>query len=136
MFSLDVNYLAVLVSALIWMVLGYIWYSPKVFGNAWCTQQHVHDEKCEKCCGKSSYFWGFLSALVTSYVLALLVYGIDTYTILEGLELGFILWLGLVATVYLGGVIWERKSWKWWAVHSGYYLVGLLLTTALLSVWA
>lgn len=31
----DVNYLAVLVSAIASMVLGMIWYNPSVFGNTW-----------------------------------------------------------------------------------------------------
>lgn len=29
------NYLAILVSALIWRLLGALWYSPALFGNAW-----------------------------------------------------------------------------------------------------
>ncbi len=30
-----VNYLAVLVAAIVGMVVGFIWYSPKVFGKMW-----------------------------------------------------------------------------------------------------
>jgi hypothetical protein len=40
-----VNFLAVLVAALIPMIIGFIWYNPKVFGAAWMKAADISEEK-------------------------------------------------------------------------------------------
>jgi len=52
-----------------------------------------------------------------------------------GLMAGFWSWLGFVAPVTTGMVLWEGKSWKLWILTSGYYLVALLVMGLLLSYW-
>lgn len=42
---MEVNFLAVLVATLIPTLTGFIWYNPKVFGNAWMEAAGVTEEK-------------------------------------------------------------------------------------------
>ena len=42
---LEFNFLVILLAALIPMVLGFIWYNPKVFGNAWMAAADMNEEK-------------------------------------------------------------------------------------------
>jgi hypothetical protein len=42
---MDINYLAVLVAALVPLVMGFIWYNPKVLGNAWMKAAGLDEEK-------------------------------------------------------------------------------------------
>ncbi len=42
---MDINFLAVLVAALVPMVMGFIWYNPKVLGNAWMKAAGLDEEK-------------------------------------------------------------------------------------------
>lgn len=42
---LHVNFLAVLVAALVPMVIGFIWYNPKVLGTAWMNAAGITEEK-------------------------------------------------------------------------------------------
>ena len=42
---MDINFLAVLVAALVPMVIGFIWYNPKVLGNAWMQAAGLNEEK-------------------------------------------------------------------------------------------
>lgn len=42
---MDINFLAVLVAALVPMVMGFIWYNPKVLGNAWMQAAGLDEEK-------------------------------------------------------------------------------------------
>ena len=44
-------------------------------------------------------------------------------------------WLGFVVPVSLGSVLWEGKSWKWWCITAGYYLVSLFLMSLVLAYW-
>jgi hypothetical protein len=81
----------------------------------------------------------FVGSLLMSYVLAneLVFSGafMQTSGVTVGLMGGFFNWLGFVAPVSLGTVLWDGKSWKLWFINSGYYLVSLLLMGSLLSVW-
>ena len=42
---MQINFLAVLVAALVPMVMGFIWYNPKVLGNAWMQAAGLNEEK-------------------------------------------------------------------------------------------
>ena len=48
---------------------------------------------------------------------------------------GFWNWLGFVAPVTLGSVLWEGKSPKLWVLNNGYYLVSLIVMGVILALW-
>jgi hypothetical protein len=52
-----------------------------------------------------------------------------------GLMAGFWNWLGFIAPVTLGVVLWEGKSWKLWFLQGGHYLVSLLVMGVILALW-
>lgn len=41
---MHINFLAVLVAALVPMVMGFIWYSPKTFAPAWIREAGLDEE--------------------------------------------------------------------------------------------
>ena len=41
----EINYLAVLIATAVTMVLGFLWYSPVLFGNAWVKQIGLNKEE-------------------------------------------------------------------------------------------
>ena len=79
-----------------------------------------------------------LGSLVTSYILAHAVIFANSYLMSygapAGLMVGFLNWLGFVAPVTLGAVLWEGKPWKLWYIVSGYYLVSFMIMGVILSV--
>ena len=52
-----------------------------------------------------------------------------------GLKVGFLSWLGFIAPVTLGSVLWEGKSWRLWFLMNSYYLVALLVMGSILAFW-
>lgn len=42
---MDMNFLAIVVAALVPLVMGFIWYNPKVLGNAWMQASGLTEEK-------------------------------------------------------------------------------------------
>lgn len=144
MVQVYINYLAVVVAAIANMILGFLWYGP-LFGKTWTQLMGWTPEQMEA--GKQamkSQMWKtysiqFVGSLVMAYVLAhsltfasayLGVYGISA-----GLMAGFWSWLGFVAPVTLGSVLWEGKSWKLWFLMNGYYVVALMVMGSILAVW-
>ena len=69
--EVEVNYLAVVLAGLSTMVVGSIWYAPKVFGDKWAKLAHVDLNK-KPSGAEMAYLYGgtLLASLVTAYVLA------------------------------------------------------------------
>lgn len=139
--EININYLAVLVSAIASMVLGSLWYGP-LFGKTWMslsgkTEADLAAAKA-KGMGKS-YALMFIGSMVMSYVLA---HGLifasaytKTYGAQAGLMVGFWSWFGFIAPVSLGIVLWDNKPWKLWFLNNGYHLINLLIIGVILALW-
>lgn len=136
----QINYIAIVVTAVINMALGFAWYGP-LFGKQWLKLTGQSKESVEKVSKSGAmpkiYAIAVVGALVMSYVLAHFVQlGGMERTLGNGVMVGFWLWLGFIATTTLSSVLWEQKSWNLYALNNGYYLVLLLVNGAILSVWA
>ena len=136
-----INYLAVLVAAVANMVIGSIWYGP-LFGKKWVKLQGWSKDDMEKMKEKGmskTYLLAFVGSLLMSFVLFHALVFAATYLnasgINAGVMAGFWNWLGFVAPVTLGMVLWEGKSWKLWFLQTGYYLVSLCVMGIILTTW-
>ncbi len=136
--AFPINYIAVVVAAVVAHFLGALWYSPALFGKKWMelngfTKQRIEDMK-KKGMAKS-YFVSFIASLVTSYVLANAIVHSGAAKMSCGLFLSFWCWLGFVAPVMLGGVLWEGKPFTLFGINVTHYLVSLLVMGAILVSW-
>ena len=136
----DFNYLTVLGAAFASFGLGALWYSPVLFAKPWMKEMGIDPSRMQsmKLTPTQAMVAGFVTALVTAYVLAHFVEVWAQVTggqmgIAEGFQLAFYLWLGFVAPVMLGSILWEGKSWKLFFINAGYQLVALLLMSGILS---
>ncbi len=131
------NYGAIVVAALFHMVLGWAWYSV-LFGKAWMKLMKIDVKKVEKAQKKGmgkSYMIMSVAALLMSYILAHFIKYTGSVTAIEGLQAGFWLWLGFIATVMVNSVLWEERPWKLYLLNVVYYLVSLLGMGVILASW-
>lgn len=136
-----INFLAVLVAAISSMVLGFLWYGP-IFGKTWMALSGVTQEKIvagkSKGMGKA-YVMAFFGSLVMSYVLAHALVFASAYLQASGVSAGLMAafwnWLGFIAPVTLGTVLWDGKPWKLWFLNNAYWLFSLLIMGVILSSW-
>ncbi len=134
-----VNFWAVIAGAVAYMALGYLWYSPYMFGNRWTaamgwTDADIERAKQEGGMGKT-YALMFLGALVANYVLAQFVHYTGAVTIIQGAATAFWIWLGFQVTLALGTVLFEQRNWTVYLINMGYNLVALLIAGAILAYW-
>lgn len=139
--EVDINSIAVIVAALIPMVLGMPWYDPhtptgKAWGK-WMKIDHTDPKtKEEMKKGMPKAMGGmFLSALLMSYILAHFVDYTVSNTFVLGMQTGFWLWLGFIATSMASAVFFTKKPWKIFFIDSGFYFVALVLMGGVLAVW-
>ena len=70
-----------------------------------------------------------------AYVLARFVLHYGAASILEGAVIGFMAWLGFVATVTLASVFYESRPSRLWVINNGYLLLSLVVMGAILGAW-
>ena len=136
--QITINYLAVFTVAIISMVVGGLWFSPMLFGKQWMALSGMTDASMAEAKKKGmtkAYALQFVASLVMACVLAHFLGYAGATTVSAGLQGGFWAWLGFIAPVTLGSVLWEGKSWKLWVLSNGHYLIVLLIAGAVLSVW-
>lgn len=73
--------------------------------------------------------------LVVTAVVAVVVALGDVEGWLPGAALGVALWLGFPVVLLSGSVVHEKVPWRIAALHSGDWLVKLVLVSVVLSVW-
>ena len=136
-----INYMAVFAAAVVSMVIGYLWYGP-LFGKLWMKEMWMSKEKMDAAKKKGmtmSYGLMFVGSLLMAFVLAHALVFASSFMHVTGMTAGLMSglwnWLGFVAPVTLGSVLWEGKSWKLWCLNNGYYFVTLLAMGSLLSLW-
>ena len=137
----NINFLAVFVSAIIGMAIGALWYSPILFGNVWMKVSGIDKSAIEK--SKKSGMWklyltAFIGTLVMSFVLAYFVSNMSEVVFLSfsvGAKTGFLTWLGFIAPILLGKVLWESKPFKLYLIEVSQYLVALVVIGGILAAW-
>jgi hypothetical protein len=133
---IDLNFLAILAAAFASHVLGFIWYGP-LFGKLWMQLSNISNEDMERAKVKGMwkiYLQSFIGSLVMAFVLNIFIGDIGIGVGI-GLVVGFLAWLGLVAPVTLGGVLWEGRSYLLWLLSNSYYLISLLIMGMILGGW-
>jgi hypothetical protein len=134
---MKINYPAVLVAAVVHFIIGGLWYGV-LFGNKFielidwtpAQLQQIQNQNHVK-----EYLLAFLCSLVLVYILAHFVQYTKARTFTDGIQTGFWLWLGFVATTQLATVIFEQRRLGLYLLNVGYQLVACLICGAILAVW-
>jgi hypothetical protein len=135
---MDINYLAVLVSALVSMIIGSIWFGPlfgKQFIHATGMDQWSPEKQAlmKKTMG-ISYFLQFLASLVMFFVLSKFMSDSGQMTVHGGLVTALWLWIGFVVPLALGNAIWGGSKKVFWLTTS-HMLITLLVIGAIIGAW-
>ena len=132
------NYLAIVVGVVFNMVLGALWYSPILLGKPWMAATGITMEGIEEA-GKGEQYKGYAIAVVVSIVLvlvlALLTHGLGIDEPLDGLVLGLVAGVGLVAASQAPNYSFEGRSLRLFLINLGYSVVGFAVIGVLLAVW-
>jgi hypothetical protein len=161
---MEMNWIAIFVSALTTLVVGCIWYNPKVFGTIWMketglTQEELAKGNMLKIFGLTYIFSLFIimiesgltihqsgaygmiggpmkiSEALPSFQAFMNDYGTAFRTFKHGALHGFISGLFFAFPMIAINGLFERKSWKYIFVNSGYWIVTLTIMGSLICGW-
>ncbi len=133
-----VNYVAILVTAIVGYVIGMLWYSPLLFGKQWMKLSGLTDKDmaAAKARGMAKAYVGmFITLLVMTFVLEMFIDYAGAATFAAGAILGFWVWLGFLGTTQLGMVFWQNKPFTLYLLNTAHYLVALAVMGGILAVW-
>lgn len=161
---MEMNFYAVLVAALTTLVVGSIWYSPVLFGNAWMKETGLTEEELKK--GSMLKIFGltfvfsvmfamilqvlcvhqfgplgmiggqdFIDSAKPSYAAFMADYGTVFRTFKHGALHGFMSGLFLAFPMIAINGLFERKSWKYIFIHAGYWTVSMTIMGAIVCGW-
>jgi hypothetical protein len=132
----NINWLAVLAAAVLRIVVGSIWFSPIAFVKPWQQLTGVTPEGMQR---------GLVRAIIIDFVLSLIMafvlYHAVMYatnmapTVLAGLAVGFLNWIGFVLATHLPLWAYENRSFKLISIGTGSNLVSMLLMGVLFGLW-
>ena len=93
-----INYMLIGIVVVIMQVVGALWYSPILFGGIWAESLGLTPQEVSDKLGTSPYLLSILGSLVMCMVLNRLMVITKTNSLVGGIKLAVLLWLGLVFT--------------------------------------
>ena len=156
------NYLAILVAALSTLVIGFIWYNPKVFGNAWMKESGTTEEKMKGANMLFIFGMSFTYALFIAMLLQVLTihqfgafgmiggdlanakpsytefmadYGSAYRTFKHGAFHGFMTGLFLAIPMVGTSALYERRSFKYVLISGGFWVVSFMIMGGIICAW-
>jgi len=132
----DLNYLAILVAALVFFVVGGVWYAG-IFGKAWQRALNLNPDetaRAQQDFAKALAVW-FLSGLLISFVLSNLARALGAASFGSGVMVGFWAWLGFALPLNLNSLAFEKRAPHVFLVNTGFYWVALALMGGILAAW-
>ena len=129
---LDLNWLAIIVSAIVFFAIGAAWFSRPLFLKPWMKAAGLSEDYASG--GNQGLIFGgaFVLILLMAVTLAWLTDPFDwAGTVLTSLAAG----LGFSALSFWMLSLFERKPFAYAAINGGYLLVGFVAMGAILGAW-
>ncbi|HMG13167.1 MAG TPA: DUF1761 domain-containing protein [Gemmatimonadaceae bacterium] len=141
-----VNWLAILVAAIVIFILGGLWYSPVLFSKKWMALQNKTEEQARAEMASanmplmyaSAFVTGFIIAAVMAHLLSHMMEGTNHVMhpgVHHGAMFGFLCWLGFAAPTSYATALFSGKPKQLWFIDSAYNLVSFVLAGIILGAW-
>jgi hypothetical protein len=133
-----INYWAVVLATLSTMIVGSIWYTPKVFGNYWMKAAKVTPS------GKASDAVGpilttVIVSFITAWVLSGAVYISQQFYggsfLVNSIVTGILLWAGFTAARFITHDAFDKRPNGLTVLNIAHELVTVVIMAVIIGVW-
>jgi hypothetical protein len=134
----EINWIAVLVSALVAIASGAIWFGPRTFYPTWWKAMG-NAEGVVPGAGMNMgivFASTFISQFVQATALALVLTSLDGLNAGKGLLAGLVIGIGIAAASSLGHRLFGGHGFKVWAIEVSNDALNLALMGLIIGAWA
>ena len=132
------NWLAVIVGALVYFALGALWYSPMLFARPWQRSIGWDESRPAPESSAATYVLPLAAYVVMAIAVALLAEATGTDELGEGIVLGLVLGIGLsLAHTFVDAAFSPEKPapWTWFLINGTYHALGLVIVAVIVAAW-
>ncbi len=128
----SINWLAVGLSVVASLAIGFVYYHPRVLFNPWWVGigRSLKDQPNPN---PVIYVYTIIAAAVEAVFVSFFLTTMGTTGLVAGLTAGFMIWLGFVAPTNLVNNLFAGRSWTVIFIEWGYHLIYLLAAGAILA---
>jgi hypothetical protein len=132
------NYLAIVIAAIVAWVAGAVWYMS--LGKIWTQAQGLTPERLHENKSRPGAYLPFIYCLVAELVMAWVLAGLMAHlgtgqvTLLNGVVSGAFCWLGFVITTLVVGNTFALRDLRLLWIDGGHWLIVLVLMGAIIGL--
>lgn len=158
---MQINFLAIFVAALVPLIMGFIWYNPKVFGQVWMEEAGLTEDKM-KGTNVGVFIFSLILSVLISYFLQFVTihqfgalgmiggdvmnandsyqafmkdYGMAYRSFGHGALHSFIAGVLFVFPLIAINAMFERKSWKYTMINTAYWTITITIMGGIICGW-
>jgi hypothetical protein len=131
---MKINYVAVVVCAVVYWLLGGLWYGL-LFSKQWMALENMTEAQARSMNPVLPYIITLVLNLLMAFVLAQICSWRNANTAGRGAAIGVLLWAGIVGPITYTTYMYEMRPKELFAINEFYPLVGLCLMGAILGLW-
>jgi len=135
--QVHINYLAVLVSAVLAFAIGGLWYSPFLFASQWVNAHGFTEEQVKEMQKGASKAYSISLVCMVFIALAMAVIAgyLHLALFVQGLKLGLLAWGGFALPLGLMATMFTDRKMTVFLIDTGYQLVYLVVIGVIIAVW-
>jgi len=133
----QVNLWAVLVSAVVYFILGSLWFSV-LFGGVWSREVDklgILIKDPAKGTIAAKMIQTFVGNLLAAFSMGYIVFVAGSYNWLAGAKLGLLCGIGFAAVAMIIAYTWESRSMRLQMIDTGYAILGITACGIIESAW-
>lgn len=132
----DLNWLAVIVAAVAYWILGAIWYAQPVFGNVWLRAGGIEIQEGQRP-SPAIYIVPLIGNFLAVVATAMLAAATGTAEASEAIVLGLVVWGGYAVSLTLNSATFDTRPQPatYFVISAGYHLVGLVGAALIVTLW-
>jgi len=135
MLIFQINYLAVIAAAVIYMGVAALWYSPLMFGRSWMRENKLDEETLEQRGMFPALAYAFIAALVLAFGIAMLIALTGRESWFGGALIGLFAGVLISAPAALPVYVFENRSLHLYALNEGMPVIAFAIMGAVIGGW-
>jgi len=131
----SINDLAVLVGAVLYMVIGALWYAPFLFGNTWMKLIGKTEEQIKADFNPIMYLWTLIASFIAAYGVARLFEMVGGGDIMTAVKISLLVSICFIGSAFYVNHMFEGKSRTLTIIYVLQHVVTLVLIGVIVGAW-